>query len=109
MLGSRVHLTGSRLSAECLPSAPDSRRSLARVKINDVLAGHALVVRWRHEGRQIFWVTQLVVHEEYRRQRLATTLLMNLVEDEDEIFGLLSVNPFALKAMSRACGSEFPV
>jgi hypothetical protein len=55
----------------------------------------------------VCWITQLVVHRDYRERRLATTLLLALLDSGDDIFGIMSSHPAACKALARAFGSEF--
>ncbi|KND91832.1 hypothetical protein TOPH_03363, partial [Tolypocladium ophioglossoides CBS 100239] len=101
--GNRVKMSASRLRAQCLPAG--SRSSYARVTVDGVLAGNAFACRWRYKGRQVFWVTQLVVHRDYRERRLATTLLLALLENDDDIFGIMSSHPAACKALAKAFGN----
>ncbi|KAK3687213.1 hypothetical protein B0T22DRAFT_438867 [Podospora appendiculata] len=54
-------------------------------------------------GRQVCWVTQLVVHDDFRERRLATRLLEKLRKKDDEIFGIMSSHPAALIAIAKAC------
>ncbi|KAL2752782.1 hypothetical protein ACRALDRAFT_1052572 [Sodiomyces alcalophilus JCM 7366] len=105
--GSRVKLSASRLRAQCLPEG--SRSSYARVTVDGVLAGHAFACRWQYGDRHVFWVTQLVVHREYRERRLATTLLLALQQGQDDVFGIMSSHPAACKALAKAFGNfAFP-
>ncbi|CAG9945410.1 unnamed protein product [Clonostachys rosea f. rosea IK726] len=101
--GSRVKMSASRLRAQCLPEG--SRSSYARVTVNGTLAGHAFACRWQCGDRQVCWITQLVVHRDYRERRLATTLLLALLDSGDDIFGIMSSHPAACKALARAFGN----
>ncbi|KAK0655420.1 hypothetical protein B0T16DRAFT_317604 [Cercophora newfieldiana] len=99
--GRRVRMTASRLRNQCLPIG--AQCSYVCVKVDDVLAGNAFACRWNYKGRQVCWVTQLVVHHEFRERRLATGLLAKLRRVEDEIFGIMSSHPAACMALSKAC------
>ena len=77
-----------------------------RVTVNDdVLAGHALARRWTYDGKTVCWVTQLVVHHDYRERGLATCLLNHLRDEEDDIYGIMSSHPAACLAAAKAFGS----
>ena len=52
------------------------------------------------------WVTQLVVHSDYRERGLATRLLNQLRQDNDTIYGLMSSHPAASLAAAKAFGSK---
>lgn len=74
------------------------------VTIDGVLAGNAFACRWEYSGRQVCWVTQLVVHSDYRERRLATVLLSNLIDNDDDVLGIMSSHPAACKALAKAVG-----
>ncbi|KAK2018661.1 hypothetical protein LZ32DRAFT_634731 [Colletotrichum eremochloae] len=100
--GTRVKMSADRLRAQCLPEGSNS--TYANVTIDGVLAGNAFACRWEHAGRQVCWVTQLVVHSDYREQRLATVLLSTLIDSDDDVFGIASSHPAACKALAKAIG-----
>ncbi|ROT40875.1 hypothetical protein SODALDRAFT_330601 [Sodiomyces alkalinus F11] len=100
--GNRVKISAARLRAQCLPV--HSNTAYAQVTIGGELAGHAFACRWTHLGRQVLWITQLVVHRKYRERRLATTLLLSLFDEKDEVFGIMSSHPAACKALVKAFG-----
>ncbi|KAL2024559.1 hypothetical protein VTK56DRAFT_7602 [Thermocarpiscus australiensis] len=99
--GSRVKISASRLRKQYLPAG--ARCSYVSVHVDGILAGNAFACRWNYQGRQVCWITQLVVHREYRRRRLATRLLEKLRDVDDEIFGIMSSHPAACIAASKAC------
>ncbi|KAG7111738.1 hypothetical protein HYQ44_009933 [Verticillium longisporum] len=100
--GSRVKMSPARLRSQCLPDG--SRSSYIQVTIDGALAGNAFACRWKHEGRQVCWVTQLVVHSDYRERQIATSLLLDLIDPEDDAFGIMSSHPAACKALAKAVG-----
>ncbi|KAK3346349.1 hypothetical protein B0T25DRAFT_592588 [Lasiosphaeria hispida] len=105
--GNRVKITASRLRSDYLPVG--ARSSYVRVHVDDNLAGNAFACRWAYQGRQVCWVTQLVVHHEFRERRVATRLLEKLRKNDDEIFGIMSSHPAACIAISKACAElSFP-
>lgn len=103
-------MSPSRLRGYCV--RPEARNTLVTVTADDgVLVGHAFASRWKYEGQQVCWVTQLVVHRDYREQGLATGLLTRLHRDDDgggggTVFGIMSSHPAALLALSRACAGQ---
>ncbi|KAK3324074.1 hypothetical protein B0T19DRAFT_427680 [Cercophora scortea] len=101
MPGARVKMSGSRLRNQCVPAGADC--SYVSVTVDGTLVGYAFACRWGYQGRQVCWVTQLVVHREYRERRLATRLLEKLRDPDDEIFGIMSSHPAACIALSKAC------
>lgn len=72
------------------------------------LAGHALVCRWSCDEGNVCWVTQLVVHKEYRRRGLATMRLNTLRLDTDDIYGIMS-SPAACLAAAASFGCKYSV
>ncbi|KAK8036668.1 Acyl-CoA N-acyltransferase [Apiospora rasikravindrae] len=101
--GQHVKLSTSRLRAQYLPEG--AATAYTRVSVNGTLAGNAFVCRWKHDGRIICWITQLVVHKEYRERGLAGGLLRSLRGDTDEIYGIMSSHPAACLAAAKCFGS----
>ncbi|AEO57160.1 hypothetical protein MYCTH_2058169 [Thermothelomyces thermophilus ATCC 42464] len=97
-------MSASRLRRSYLPVGAYS--SYVCVHVDGTLAGHAFACRWTYHGRRVCWVTQLVVHRDFRERRLATRLLEKLRKNDDEVFGIMSSHPAACIALSKAC-SEF--
>ena len=52
------------------------------------------------------WITQLVVHRDYRERRLATGLLTELREDNDDIYGIMSSHAASCLATANVFGSK---
>ncbi|KAH6705933.1 hypothetical protein EV126DRAFT_379652 [Verticillium dahliae] len=100
--GSRVKMSPARLRSQCLPDG--ARSSYIRVTIDGALIGNAFACRWEHAGRQVCWITQLVVHSDYRQRQIATTLLLHLIDPEDDALGIMSSHPAACKALAKAVG-----
>ncbi|KAF1956378.1 hypothetical protein CC80DRAFT_492613 [Byssothecium circinans] len=101
--GSRVRLSKDRLRAQCLPQG--AACSYARVTIGDRLAGNVFACRWTYNGRTVCWVTQLVVHHDFRERGIAVSLLNQIRQDDDEVYGLMSSHPAACLAAAKAFGS----
>ncbi|KAI1951922.1 hypothetical protein LOZ57_001335 [Ophidiomyces ophidiicola] len=123
-------MSAARLRAQCMPNDDDDNdggaaASYVRVFVDGVLAGHVFACRWTYRsqddddadndssspGRTVCWITQLVVHREYRRRGLATGLLNELRETNSsgggEVCGILSSHPAACltvaKVFRRSC------
>ncbi|KAL2039895.1 hypothetical protein N7G274_007298 [Stereocaulon virgatum] len=102
--GSQVRISKRRLRAEYLPDG--STCSYVRVTVNGSLAGNAFACRWVCNKRTICWVTQLVVHQDYRERGLAMGLLNQLQNYDDDIYGLMSSHPAACLAAAKAFGNS---
>jgi 2-polyprenyl-3-methyl-5-hydroxy-6-metoxy-1,4-benzoquinol methylase len=70
----------------------------------NVLVGYAIVLRFEgSNGHRVAWVAQLVVHETYRKSRVATTLLFSAWQFSDyDVWGLVTANPYAVRALETA-------
>ncbi|MCJ1428456.1 hypothetical protein MMC29_006366 [Sticta canariensis] len=101
--GSREKLSKNRLRAQYLPD--NANCSYVRVTVEDRLAGNAFACRWSYKNRTVCWVTQLVVHSDFRERGLATHLLIQLRHDDDAIYGIMSSHPAACLAAAQALRS----
>ncbi|KAI9653329.1 MAG: hypothetical protein M1829_001314 [Trizodia sp. TS-e1964] len=101
--GSHVRLSKERLRSEYLPS---DISSYVRVSVNGQLAGNVFACRWTVNANTICWITQLVVHCNYRERGLASGLLNAIKLDGDNLFGLMSSHPAACLAASKSFGSS---
>ena len=91
----------SAMVQELLKSA-DSRIALAR--LNGELVGYAIALQTKvpHYG-MVSWVTQLVVHQDHRRNNVGNTLLFTIWGFSDhKAWGLISANPYAIRALEKA-------
>lgn len=99
-------MSAARLGAQCLPTG--SRSTYVMITIDGVLCGNAFACHWEYAGLQGCWVTQLVVHRDYRERRLATTLLLTLIDNNnDDVMGITSSHPAACKALAKAVGGTY--
>jgi 2-polyprenyl-3-methyl-5-hydroxy-6-metoxy-1,4-benzoquinol methylase/GNAT superfamily N-acetyltransferase len=73
-------------------------------KLLGKLIGYAIAVQSNIKGHgSVAWVTQLVVHEEHRRQDVGKTLLFTIWRFTDHFaWGILSANPYAIRALEKA-------
>ena len=102
--GNRVKLNAKRLRKEYLSGEGDY--AYTRVIVDGVLAGNVFGCRYTAHDKNVCWVTQLVVHSEYRRRRLASSLLTELQKDTGHTYGVTSSHPAACIAASKAFGGK---
>ena len=74
--------------------------------MDDSLAGNVFACRWSYDNKTVCWVTQLVVHQDYRERGLATGLLNQLRQYDDDSYGVMSSHPAACLAAAKAFGSK---
>lgn len=98
--GQRVRLSSRRLR-EWLKDE-DSRMALAYDGSD--LVGYAIAVQTKAPGYGVIsWVTQFVVHEDYRKRNVGKTLLFSIWGLSDHFaWGLLTANPYAVRALEKA-------
>ena len=98
--GEPIRFSANRLKE--LISVPDSSVFLAYSHAQ--LVGHAFLVRKLITGYGVVsWVTQLVVHNEFRRRQIATRLLnASWAYSNDFAWGLVTANPFTVRALEHA-------
>lgn len=96
----RIKLTPKRLREFLISN--DSWAALAYH--NDELIAYAFAIHSRgKDSQQISWVTQLVVHSEYRNRDVAKRLLSALWGFSDQMaWGLVTSNPYAVRALEKA-------
>lgn len=101
-----------RMSAERLRSyLPGDNAWIATARSEDgVLIGYALAALFAHRAGPISWVTQLVVHKEYRQNLVGSTMLNSIWGISNHFaWGIASANPYAIRALEKAtrrrCGT----
>ena len=102
--GTPVRMSMNYLRNACLPLTADC--SLAKATVDGRSIGHALACRWKHDKDIICWITQLVVHRDYRSLGVATRLLRQVKDSSVTVFGIASSNPLACMAAARAFGDR---
>ena len=100
VVGKRIQLSGRRLREQYLPDSSTSYHVL--VIVDEVFAGSVLACFWEANGLTIGWVTQLVVHRDYRRRGLASGLLRSICSVGGDVYGIMSSNPIACVAAASA-------
>ena len=98
--GQRVELKPDRLRKWL--SSDEAEAWAARA--DGILTGYAFVIRGRISPERIVtWVTQLVVHRDYRDRGVAKRLLSAIWSFSDHfVWGLVSSNPYAVRALEKA-------
>jgi GNAT superfamily N-acetyltransferase len=103
-MGTRIKMSKDRLRAQLLPSNVPC--SYVRVTVDGDLAGNVFACRWKYNGVPVCWVTQLVVHRDYRERGLAAGLLNELRQEDEDIYGVVSSHPAACLATAKAFGRK---
>lgn len=98
--GQHVQLTSDRIR-EWLKGG-NSRIAIAR--LDGQLIGYAIAIQDKlNDGGLISWVTQLVVHEGYRKQGIGKTLLFSIWQLSDRFaWGVVTSSPYAIRALEKA-------
>ncbi|MBR6069047.1 MAG: GNAT family N-acetyltransferase [Ruminococcus sp.] len=67
-----------------------------------VMIGYAIALRIVTKNGTISWVTQLVVHENYRHRNIAKTILHSIWGFSNHFaWGIVSANPYAIRALEK--------
>ncbi|NGZ25316.1 MAG: GNAT family N-acetyltransferase [Magnetococcales bacterium] len=94
-----------RLSAEKIKEwfEPEGN-NIAEARRKGELIGYAIAIQGTSpKGKKISWVTQLVVHEQYRDRGIGKRLLFSFWSFSDfYAWGLASSNPYAIRALEKA-------
>lgn len=87
-------------------SKPDT--SLYYSAIDGKIVGYAIAFRHMIDNYgYISWVTQLVVHKDFRRQGIATNILLSIWQMSDDFaWGIVTSNPYAVRALETATRRE---
>ena len=92
---------------------------IATCKAENMLIGHVFMNIQLYLGSEspkflfltlaiVAWISQLVVHQDYRSKGIATTLISTLLKEyKIEYVGIASAHPHAILAVKRASGSKF--
>ena len=97
-------MSKDRLRAEYLPM--NVACSYVRVIVDGCLAGNAFACRWPYQNKSVCWITQLVVHHDYRERGLAVGLLNELRQEQDDIYGVIGSHVASCLATAKAFGSK---
>ena len=81
-----------------------SNSYLYQARKDDLLIGYAIAIQSLTRGEEnIAWVTQLVVHREYRNRGVAENILFSIWGFSDMYaWGIVSANPYAIRALEKA-------
>lgn len=97
--GQRIQLSAKAL----LSYLPGDDSWIVTARSDGRLIGYAMAIWARSSEYTISWVTQLVVHEDYRHQGIATTLLGAVWGHSNHLaWGIVSANPYAIRVLEKA-------
>nr|VFK50133.1 MAG: Methyltransferase domain-containing protein [Candidatus Kentron sp. TUN]VFK51151.1 MAG: Methyltransferase domain-containing protein [Candidatus Kentron sp. TUN]VFK57334.1 MAG: Methyltransferase domain-containing protein [Candidatus Kentron sp. TUN] len=106
--GKRIKLSADKIQ-KCWLGNKDANLYTARL---ETLIGYAIAIRSKYPDELysvndkygVFsWVTQLVVHEDYRKRGIAKRLLFSIWGQSDDFaWGVLTANPYAIRALEKA-------
>jgi GNAT superfamily N-acetyltransferase len=98
--GERIRLSKGRIKKWL--ENPDS--ALYAARDCGKLVGYAIALRLRIERCGVVsWITQLVVHSDYRNQNVAKNILHSIWGFSDDFaWGLISASPYAVRALEKA-------
>lgn len=99
--GKRVRMQFERFKRDQV-DLPGSQAMLAYD--GSTLVGHAFAVYFTLDAthQRVAWLTQLVVHTDYRRRGIAKNLCCKMWDPDCAIWGLVTSHPAAVKALERA-------
>lgn len=100
--GQNVKLSPARIH-EWLESGNSSLYYAQDREAGNMLVGYAIAIQLNvPKCGVISWVTQLVVHEDYRHQEIAKNLLHSIWGFTDHFaWGIISANPYAVRALEK--------
>ena len=102
--GKRVKMSITRLRTQVLPSQHLSKCTYVRLLDDGKVIGNVFSCKWIYDGRNIIWVTQLVVDSAYRGKGVAKKLLSALREKGVRGYGIASSHAHACMAAYKAFG-----
>jgi hypothetical protein len=100
--GAPIRLKPSKLKTDYLFN---NRCGLVTAKVDQQLIGHAFFTIFYmlpNAQFEIRWVTQLVVHANYRHHKVAQNLLLHSLGTQAQGYGLVTSHPHAVRALERA-------
>ncbi|GHS98550.1 hypothetical protein FACS1894108_06900 [Planctomycetales bacterium] len=103
MAGQPIKLSASRIH-KWFPNE-NTNLYTARDRAHDnVLIGYAIALRANISNRRaVSWVTQLVVHNDYRQQGIGSHILRHIWGmSNDYAWGIVTSSPFAIRALEKA-------
>lgn len=77
--------------------------SICYASCNEDIIGYAIYFSLLEEGYGVVtWITQLVVHENYRHKGIAKNILLSIWGFSDhKAWGIVSANPYAIRALEK--------
>jgi len=98
--GNQVSLSSKRLRSQYL--FDETCFAITAQNSKDKIIGHAFYCQFPFLEGKAAWVTQLVVHKEYRSKGIAKQLLSKTWSPENLAWGLVTSHPHAVRALEAA-------
>jgi 2-polyprenyl-3-methyl-5-hydroxy-6-metoxy-1,4-benzoquinol methylase/GNAT superfamily N-acetyltransferase len=101
-----------KLSVDKLKSWLTENTEVVLAYDGDILIGYAVVILKKvHKNGPVAWISQFVVHKEFRNRGIGTNLLSYWGFSNFFAWGLISANPYAIRALEkisrRRCSAYF--
>ena len=98
--GNNIRLSAERLSGWLI----NDQTNLYVALLNNKIIGYAIALRDNMPNHGIVsWVTQFVVHKDYRNRGIGSHLLRHIWGmSNDYAWGLITANPYAVRALEKA-------
>ena len=101
-----VRMSSYKLRSEYL-SNTNCRLAYADDPITGEIIGHVFYTIFHVDGLGlVIWITQLVVHTQYRNKGIARTLLGDVIHHKAAAVGLVSSHPYAVKSLESISNLE---
>ena len=72
----------------------------------EILIGYVIYRKYNHPIGRICWISQLLIHPEYRNKGFAKHLITKVSRDCD-IIGIASSNPYSIKAVQSVSNTKY--
>ncbi len=96
--GNRVKLSPYKLKRQCMF---DETCNVSIVRHDGHIVGHCFYTIFNNNN---VWITQLVVHSNYRNIGMGTSLMSYVLGNNWNIAAIVSSNPYAIRGFERAAG-----
>jgi hypothetical protein len=97
-----VRLSVSKLKSDFLF---DEKCNIHTIE-TDILIGYVIYRTYKHPLGRICWITQLLIHPDYRNKGYAKHLIKKVSKDCD-ILGIASSNPYSIKAVQSVANTKY--
>ena len=115
LCGKRISLSGIRLLNDYLYSDNCGLVTATVIGRPTIIVGHSFYSlirgrsRFSHSKYKITWITQLVVHRDYRNHGISKNLLYHSKNHDTVGLGMVTSNPFAIKSLEAVMGQRYDI